>query len=49
VDEDVAGSVRSIFERCDFARFAPSTLQGEEMEALYGETEAVIGELERKI
>jgi hypothetical protein len=49
VDAVVVGQVQGIFERCDFARFAPSTVQNGEMERLYEETEAVIGTLERKI
>jgi len=49
VDAEGVGQVRAIFEQCDFARFAPSRIQGGEMERLYEETEAVIEALERKI
>jgi hypothetical protein len=49
VEAEVVGQVQGIFERCNFARFAPSTVQNGEMEDLYAETEAVIGALERKI
>ncbi|MSS72631.1 MAG: protein BatD [Candidatus Latescibacteria bacterium] len=49
VEAEVSQWVRDIFEQCNFARFAPSTIQAGEMERLYEETEAVIEALERKI
>lgn len=49
VDELVITSVQDVFGQCDQARFAPGQISEEQMQALFAQTEDLIGALERCI
>ncbi|MCE2433581.1 MAG: protein BatD [Candidatus Latescibacteria bacterium] len=49
VDEQVITSVQDVFGQCDQARFAPGQISEEQMQALFAQTEDLIGALERCI
>ncbi len=49
VSEEVIAQVRKVFQRCDFARFAPSEVSNGEMEKLYKAAEGLVDELGRKV
>ena len=49
VDEQVIAQVQDVFAASDRARFAPGEVSAEEMQQLFGQTEDLIGALERCI
>jgi len=49
VDDQVIEQMHSIFVQCDQARFAPGQVSAEQMHDLFGQTEKLIGLLERSI
>ncbi len=49
VDAQVIAGVQDVFGQCDQARFAPGQISAEQMQALFAQTEDLIGALERCI
>ncbi len=49
VSPEVVSQVRTVFQQCDFARFAPAQILNGEMETLYKTAEGLIDELGGKI
>ena len=49
VDAQVIADVQDVFGQCDQARFAPGQISAEQMQALFAQTEDLIGALERCI
>ena len=49
VDAQVIAGVQDVFYQCDQARFAPGQISAEQMQALFAQTEDLIGALERCI
>lgn len=49
VPQDVVSRVQAMFEKCDFARFAPAQVKDEDMGQVYERAEALIGELGGKV
>lgn len=49
IKEDLVDLVKSISEKCEFARFAPSSISRQSADELYAEAERVIVELENSI
>ena len=49
VDAQVIAGVQDVFGQCDQARFAPGQISEEQMQALFAQTEDLIGALERCI
>ena len=49
VDAQVIAGVQDVFGQCDQARFAPGQISAEKMQALFAQTEDLIGALERCI
>ena len=49
VDAQVIAGVQEVFGQCDQARFAPGQISAEQMQALFAQTEDLIGALERCI
>lgn len=49
VDAQVIAGVQDVFDQCDQARFAPGQISAEQMQALFAQTEDLIGALERCI
>ena len=49
VDAEVIAGVQDVFGQCDQARFAPGQISAAQMQALFAQTEDLIGTLERCI
>ena len=49
VDAQVIAGVQDVFDQCDQARFAPGQISAAQMQALFAQTEDLIGALERCI
>ena len=49
VDAEVIAGVQEVFDQCDQARFAPGQISAAQMQALFAQTEDLIGALERCI
>ena len=49
VDAQVIAGVQEVFDQCDQARFAPGQISAAQMQALFAQTEELIGALERCI